>query len=174
MTMTKGILAAASRDPVDLPGLAGALNSQLYAAGRKKTFVTMALGRLDVETRRLEYLRAGHNSILWRRALAGTCEYRKPRGVGLGLATSRTFDRSVEVDTLALGVGDAVVFYSDGITEAMNSSRELFGEERLEAVVQRHAGLDAAGMEMAILSEVRRFMAGEPPHDDMTLFVLKA
>lgn len=174
MTMTKGILAAASRDPVDLPGLAAVLNAQLYAAGRKKTFVTMALARLDPSVRRLEYLRAGHNSILWRRSEAGSCEYRKPRGVGLGLAPSRLFDRAIQVDQLDLQPGDVVVFYSDGITEAMNTALELFGEERLEAVVQQHAGLDAAGIEAAILREVRSFAAGEPPHDDMTLLVLKA
>jgi serine phosphatase RsbU (regulator of sigma subunit) len=174
MTMTKGILAAASRDAADLPGLAAILNAQLYAAGRKKTFVTMALGRLDVISRQLEYLRAGHNSILWRRSVDGVCQYRKPRGVGLGLAASRTFDRSIEMETLALETGDLVVFYSDGITEAMNASRELFGEDRLEAVVDRYARLEATGIESAILREVRGFIGDEPPHDDMTLLVIRA
>ena len=174
MTMTKGILAAASLDPADLPGLAAALNTQLYAAGRKKTFVTMALGRLDVTSRKLEYLRAGHNSILWRRAGAKTCEYRKPRGVGLGLTTSRLFDRSIEVETLDLDSGDFVVFYSDGITEAMNGSLELFGEDRLKEVVERSSDLDAAALERAILLSVREFMGPEPPHDDMTLLVIGA
>ena len=136
--------------------------------------MTMALGRLDVAARQLEYLRAGHNSILWRRAAAGTCEYRKPRGVGLGLTTSRLFDRSIEVETLDLGSGDFVVFYSDGITEAMNGSLELFGEDRLKEVVERHSDLDAAALERAILLSVREFMGPEPPHDDMTLLVIGA
>ncbi len=174
MTMTKGILAAASRDPADLAGLASALNNQLYAAGRKKTFVTMAFGRLDVASRKLEYVRAGHNAILWRRAGAKTCEYHKPRGVGLGLTASRLFDRTLEVETLALEAGDFVVFYSDGITEAMNTSLELFGGERLRDVVERNAGLDAAGLAQAILLDVRQFMGSEPPHDDMTLLVIGA
>ena len=174
MTMTKGILAAASRDPADLPALAVALNSQLHAAGRKKTFVTMALGRLHTEARSLEYVRAGHNSILWKRTARGTCEYRKPRGVGLGLTTGRAFERSIEMETLHLEPGDVVVFYSDGITEAMNAARELFGEERLQAVVEGHTGLDAWGLEQEILRDVHEFMAGEPPHDDMTLLVLQA
>ncbi len=174
MTMTKGILAAASRDPADLPALAAALNAQLHAAGRKKTFVTMALGRLNVAARSLEYVRAGHNSILWKRAARGTCEYCKPRGVGLGLTTGRAFDRSIVMETMHLELGDVVVFYSDGITEAMNAERELFGEERLQTVVERYAGLDAFGLEQEILRDVREFMAGEPPHDDMTLLVLQA
>ena len=174
MTMTKGILAAASRDAADLPALALALNAQLHEAGRKKTFVTMALGRLDAERRTLEYLRAGHNSILWRRSAAGKSEYRQPKGVGLGLTGNRLFERAIEMETLALEAGDVVVFYSDGITEAMNAARELYGEERLQAVVESNAGLDAAGLEREILREVREFMAGEPPHDDMTLFVLRA
>jgi serine phosphatase RsbU (regulator of sigma subunit) len=174
MTMTKGILAAASRDEANLLGLAAALNSQLHAAGRKKTFVTMALGRLDAEARTLEYLRAGHNSILWRSARGGRCEYLKPKGVGLGLTSNRLFERSIAMESLRFEDGDVAVFYSDGITEAMNASRELYGEDRLQAVVDRHAGLDAAGLEQEILREVREFMDGEPPHDDMTLLILRA
>jgi sigma-B regulation protein RsbU (phosphoserine phosphatase) len=99
----------------------------------------MALGRLDVVSRTLEYVRAGHNAILWRRSSrGGACEYRKPRGVGLGLTAGRLFDRAVELETLTLDQGDVVVFYSDGITEAMNPTRELYGEHRLETVVRRH------------------------------------
>lgn len=174
MTMTKGILAAASRELADLRGLAVALNGYLHTAGRKKTFVTMALGRLDPERRVLEHVRAGHNSILWRRALRGESIYVKPRGVGLGLTSNLLFERALALDSLEMEPGDVVVFYSDGITEAMNPRLELFGEERLEETVRLHASLDAAGLEQEILREVRAFMAGEPAHDDMTLFVLRA
>lgn len=174
MTMTKGILAAASRELADLRGLAVALNGYLHAAGRKKTFVTMALGRLDPERRLLEHVRAGHNSILWRRTSRGESCYVKPRGVGLGLTSNLLFERALAMDRLEMEPGDVVVFYSDGITEAMNPALELFGEERLEETVRLHAALDASGLEREILREVRAFMAGEPVHDDMTLFVLRA
>ncbi|MCC6538114.1 MAG: PP2C family protein-serine/threonine phosphatase [Bryobacterales bacterium] len=174
MTLTKGILAAASRELVDLRSLAASLNLQLHAAARRKTFVTMALGRLDPAQNVFEYIRAGHNSILWWRAGAAASEYRKPRGVGLGLTGNKLFERSVEIDRLALAPGDVVVLYSDGITEAMNSQLELFGEDRLQSVVDRHADAEAGGIERAILKEVREFMGAEPAHDDMTLFVLRA
>jgi len=174
MTLTKGILAAAGRDVADLRSLAASLNAQLHAAARHKTFVTMALGRLDPAQNVFEYIRAGHNSILWRRAGAAASEYRNPRGVGLGLTGNRLFERSVEIDRLALSPGDVVVLYSDGITEAMNAKLELFGEDRLQSVVDRHAAADAAGIERAIPKGVREFMGAEPAHDDMTLFVLRA
>ncbi len=92
----------------------------------------------------------------------------------MGLTGNKLFERSVEIDRLALSPGDVVVLYSDGITEAMNTKLELFGEDRLQSVVDRHADAEAGDIERAILKEVREFMGAEPAHDDMTLFVLRA
>ena len=66
-----------------------------------------------------------------------------------------------------------MVFYSDGITEAMNSSLEQFGEQRLMDAVERTDHLGATAAHDSILSEVRAFLNGVHPQDDMTLVVLR-
>ncbi|WP_321477427.1 PP2C family protein-serine/threonine phosphatase [uncultured Paludibaculum sp.] len=173
MTLTKGMLAAEQAMATGLLDLACAINRQLLAAGKRRTFVTLAMGLLDPERRVLEVLRAGHNPILWWRAELGASVYVQPKGIGLGLAGDRIFTKSIEREELALADGDLVVFYSDGLTEAMNPKLELYGEDRLQAVVARAAGLDAPELAQAILDDVEVFKAGADPHDDLTLVVLR-
>ena len=81
--------------------------------------------------------------------------------------------KQLKVIDLELAEGDAVVFYSDGITEAMNKGLEQFGEQRLMDAVAQTDRLDAAGTRDAILKAVREFLDGVHPQDDMTLVVLR-
>ena len=74
---------------------------------------------------------------------------------------------------MQLSDGDAVVFYSDGVTEAMNRSLEQFGDQRLMDAVDRTDSMDAAAARDSILDEVRGFLDGVHPQDDMTLVVLR-
>ncbi|MGC4051720.1 MAG: PP2C family protein-serine/threonine phosphatase [Paludibaculum sp.] len=173
MTLTKGMLAAEQAMATGILDLAGAVNRQLLLAGKRRTFVTLAMGLLDPERRVLEVLRAGHNPILWWRAGLGESLYIQPKGIGLGLAGERIFAKSIECQELELADGDLVVFYSDGLTEAMNPRQEQYGEERLQSVVARAAGLDAPELAQAILEDVEVFKAGADPHDDLTLVVLR-
>ncbi|MGJ5816672.1 PP2C family protein-serine/threonine phosphatase [Paludibaculum fermentans] len=173
MTLTKGMLAAEQAMATGILDLACAVNRQLLLAGKRRTFVTLAMGLLDPERRVLEVLRAGHNPILWWRAADGESHYVQPKGIGLGLAGDRIFSKSIECQELALADGDLVVFYSDGLTEAMNPRQEQYGEDRLQLVVARAAGLDAPELAQAILDDVEVFKAGADPHDDLTLVVLR-
>jgi serine phosphatase RsbU (regulator of sigma subunit) len=174
MSLTKGYLAAASSEAADLRMLLSDLNQLLYQAGKKKVFVTMAFGWFDPREGVIEMARAGHNPVLWRRASRGESVYCQPPGLGLGITSRLLFERNLKTERLQLEPGDAVVFYSDGITEAMNKANEQFGEDRLMAALERCDGWNAADTEAEILRQVRLFMGAEPPHDDMTVFVLRA
>jgi len=94
-------------------------------------------------------------------------------GIGLGMASGRLFRRTTELERVQLSQGDLLVFYSDGLTEAMNSGQEQFGEERLMRAVEEADGLDAGGIRESILSKVKTFLNGIPAQDDMTLVVLR-
>ena len=135
--------------------------------------VTMALTYFSPEDRHVALARAGHNSPLWRRAHRGESEYLTPPGMGLGLTGRLLFERALRLQEIELEPGDALVLYSDGITEAMNEEREQFGEDRLRAAVDACDGCDARATEQAILQAVRAFIGAAPPHDDMTLFVVR-
>ena len=69
--------------------------------------------------------------------------------------------------------GDTLVMYTDGLTEAMNEQREIFGEERLWSVIEANGDKDAQAMMEAILGAVEDFVKEVARSDDLTLIVLK-
>jgi phosphoserine phosphatase RsbU/P len=173
MTLTKGLLIATTQDSSDPLDIIGNVNGHIHAATERKTFVTMALGAYDPETRSFDHVRAGHNPIVWRRPAEGSTSLLNAPGLGLGIVSDRLFRRSTRLDRIQLSSGDALVFYSDGLTEAMNSEREQYGEERLMQAVERADGLDADGVHERVLGDVKEFLSGVAPQDDMTVVVLR-
>jgi len=93
-------------------------------------------------------------------------------GLRLPGATER-FAQVLEEHTRPLEPGDVIVLYTDGITEAMDESGELFSDEALARVVSSQHHLDAAGIRERVIRDVRAFVGNAEPHDDMTMIVLK-
>ena len=96
-----------------------------------------------------------------------------PAGLGLGLDSGERFDAILQEDEVPLEPGDFFLFFTDGLSEAMNEGAELFGEGRLRRILEEGEGLDSEAMKERILDEVRVFVGDAAPHDDMTLVVLK-
>ncbi len=173
MTLVKGMLASAAHHAPPLRTLAARLNQAVGEAGRGRLFTTMSLLMLDPHARRAEHVRAGHNPPLLWRAATGECEWRKPRGIGLGLAGAATFEANLDTETIELAAGDTLVLYSDGVTEDMNSAGEQFGEERLLELVREHAAEGPHRLLGAIMEEARRFRGQQDLHDDWTLLIVR-
>jgi sigma-B regulation protein RsbU (phosphoserine phosphatase) len=72
-----------------------------------------------------------------------------------------------------LAVGEVLVVYSDGVTEALNVEGEEFGEDRLAAIVAEHHAQDAPAILNAIVRGVQGFARGAAQHDDVTAMVVK-
>ncbi len=173
MMVTKGLLAAVSRDSAELPHILQQVNLHLYRACRRKVFVTMAAVALDAPRRRIEYGRAGHNPVVWRRAKRGETVLLKPRGLGLGMTPNEPFQRYLEIEEFELEPGDAVVLYSDGVTEAVNEAMQQYGERRLARQVEQADGQPAFATRDAILRDLAGFMGAAPARDDITVVVLR-
>ncbi len=75
---------------------------------------------------------------------------------------------------VALKKGDTVVFYTDGVVEAMNDKEELYGFDRLMASIDESRKLDANSLLEKLLNDVTLFVGGAMQHDDLTLIVVKA
>jgi sigma-B regulation protein RsbU (phosphoserine phosphatase) len=75
---------------------------------------------------------------------------------------------------LNLANNDVVVFYTDGITEAINGKQEQFGQERLIKLITQNSNLPAQELIDKIRSAVLDFTQGQPQFDDLTLVVLKS
>ena len=103
-----------------------------------------------------------------RRARGGARRpYRRPGGVRAAVETL------IEEETHAIEAGDLVALYTDGVTEAMNTSEEQFGEQRLVRALEEHRGADVAAVREEVLGGVSRFVGAARQHDDMTVVLLK-
>lgn len=173
MTLLKGMLASAAHHAPAPAALASRLNQAVAETGRGRMFITLSLLVLDAAARRAEHLRAGHNPPLVWRARSGECEWRKPRGIGLGLTAGPAFEANLETETIEFAPGDMMVLYSDGVTEDMNPEGEPFGEQRLAELVQRHAREGPRRLVNAIMEEARAFRREAELHDDWTLLAVQ-
>jgi sigma-B regulation protein RsbU (phosphoserine phosphatase) len=144
-------------------------NRLIMKDSRSKLFLTACYATLDPETGRLVYALAGHNRPLWLRAATGECLELMGRGAVLGIFEDLEL-AEFEID---LSPGDLLVFYTDGVTEAMNDHHQLFGEERLAAVIATNPAATPGQMLQAIVEAVNTFTGGAPQTDDLTLFVVK-
>ncbi len=133
------------------------------------TFVTAFYCVYDTRTREVVFSGAGHPPPLVKRCSDGSSfELEEARSLPLGI------DENVEYEsaTARLAAGDQVVFYTDGVTESFNDSREMYGVGRLRKAIENCA-LSASGLIAAILDDVERFTNHAPPDDDRTLMVAK-
>jgi sigma-B regulation protein RsbU (phosphoserine phosphatase) len=133
-------------------------------------FVTATYLYLDPATGTLAAANAGHPAPILIRA-SGDLQEIGGRGPILGRFASARF----QAESLALAPGDRLVLYTDGLTEALDATDEMFGEARLEAFVRGHAHLAVEPFCDALLDELRRFTAGRGQlalEDDLTLVVV--
>ena len=172
-TLRAGLHSEVTRKK-DLPSMAEALNSLLYASSTSGKFATFFYAQLHPETDQMTSINAGHNYPLVIRC-AGGCDELEKGGVMLGMFPNDVLSEIAEYEqeTTQLHSGDVVLFYTDGVTETVNPDGELYGEERLEAVTTRVKGENVDQICQAIYDDVIEFQGEAQQFDDLTLMVLK-
>jgi Stage II sporulation protein E (SpoIIE) len=128
-------------------------------------YATLFVAHYDAVHRRLSYVNCGHNPPLLVHS-NGDVELLKPTATVLGLFSH--WDCTVA--EVRLGSGDALVMYTDGVTEAENGNGEEFGVQRLLDVLRSNAGVPTSVLLNRAVSAVESFRAGEQ-EDDMTLVI---
>lgn len=147
------------------------LNRLLCGDLDQEMFLSFLLMRFDEGSGVVSYTGAGHENILIWREATGELEVLKTGGMVMGITTR--LEQSIQEKTLTLAVGDGLVLYTDGVTEAVNEEREQFQLDRLVAACKRSAGQKAKQALHAILSEVLRFKGRANQRDDITMLVIK-
>jgi serine phosphatase RsbU (regulator of sigma subunit)/anti-sigma regulatory factor (Ser/Thr protein kinase) len=132
-------------------------------------FSTFFAARLDSTTAAFAYANAGHTEAIWWRNRIRSVERFPATGLPIGII----LNNEITQRQIHLCPGDMLVFYSDGITETLNPAEEIFGLERLIALVEANADDSAHTLAQRILTEVDSFANGAPLVDDLTLVVLK-
>jgi sigma-B regulation protein RsbU (phosphoserine phosphatase) len=148
------------------------VNRRIYDGIERKSFITMILALFDLGKREVRICRAGHNKALV--VSNGSLEYLKAEGIGLGLERGPVFESRLQEVRQSLNEGDLFVFYTDGLTEAMNSLQDQFGEDAVRHVVAARRSLNAQQLQHSIITAVEEFRGTAEPHDDLTLVVAKA
>lgn len=144
------------------------LNSKITQESSSNLFVTMFYLIFDMNRRAAKFSNGGHLPVI-RINAAGQSELLDvPDGMPLGL-----IDSTYGGKELPLKKGDAFILYTDGVTEAMNSKRELYGENRLIKVIKSFRNLPSKGILDAIEKDVRSFEPKAKQHDDITIIVIK-
>lgn len=145
------------------------VNGMLHANGDAETFVTIFYGILDTATGEITYCNGAHNPPYVLRTDGRVESTGAPDGLMLGLFAQAQY----QVNKLHLQRGDALVLYTDGVTEAKNHASDDFAESRLEACLQNTAQAPVADVIAQILREVEAFVNGAPQADDLTVLALR-
>jgi serine phosphatase RsbU (regulator of sigma subunit) len=162
MTATRTMLRTAAQGIFSPSEVFARVNDLLYAETPSSMFVTCFYAVLDPKSGWLHYANAGHDCP-YRRHSGGISELRAT-GMPLGMMPGTRYD-DYEV---TLAPGDSVLFYSDGLVEAHNGQREMFGLPRLKMLFEEHA--DGESFIDFLLSELKSFTGeGWEQEDDVTL-----
>ncbi len=146
----------------------GAVNRYLADNTPGNRFVTLFYAELDPLTGSLSFINAGHNPPIIAHE-GGALEQLAAGGLPLGIVP----DFDYREGRTQLRPGDALVAYSDGVTESQNPAGEEFGTVRLQEVVARNLGRSAAGIRDKIEAALSSFAQGTPAGDDITLLIVK-
>ena len=133
-------------------------------------FVTLFYAVLNPEKRLLQYVNAGHNPPFVIKKNSGDVILLRANGIAMGVMD----EVSLEQKEIELASNDIVVFYTDGITEAINGAGEQFGEKRLIETINQNMDLPVKDLIGRVKDDVFAFAQGQPQHDDFTMVLLKA
>ena len=156
MMVTKGLLAATTRDSSDLSYILQQINRHLYRACKKKVFVTLAAVALDPATRRLQHGRAGHNPIVWRRVQPRRDRDAEAARAGPRHGHRRALQSHSEDRRSGIGAGRCHRSLFGRHYRSDERQLEQFGEARLMRAVESTDGQPAEESRAAILRRVGR------------------
>lgn len=167
MAVTKTLLKTAAFEYENPGDILGWVNDRLCQENDTEMYTTSVSLKFDLKTGRGMYSNAGHcQPYILRRN--GDLERLEIHGVPLGMFEEQDYGTS----TFQLMPGEKIFFYTDGITEARNQQKELFGQNRLEDYLRQHSHIPAKKLILSLKNKIQEFATGLAQSDDMTILVL--
>ena len=168
MAVTCNLFRYSSKRSVDPAAIVSAISNQLQQGNESNMFCTLFVGIMDMETGELNYCNAGQNGPIF--IHDGKCTIIKPNGdIPAGLIEGYKYKNENKV----LVPGDSIFLYTDGVTEAENRDKKLFGEEALLEVVDRCKNASMSDLAENVRYEVSAFVDFAEQSDDFTILCLK-
>jgi serine phosphatase RsbU (regulator of sigma subunit) len=156
---------------LDLTALIGDVNRLVYESSPTAFFASLFYAEYEPSSRMLQYVNAGHNPPIIVRPHKESCELFQLRAEGIPIGMFP--DAQFAATRFQLATDDILVAYTDGITEAANTSGEQWGLQSLESLLRSCYRMAPGEIVERILAEVSDFANGEPQRDDVTLVVMK-
>jgi sigma-B regulation protein RsbU (phosphoserine phosphatase) len=144
------------------------VNNVLASESADGMFVTLFYGILNTRTGEVEFAVGGHNPpyVLSEGGV-------RPLSFEGGMVVGICQGVSYKSDRIQLQPGEGLFLFTDGLTEATNEAEDMFSEERLEAILQSCAAQPLRTLVGSVTEEVRKFVAGAPQADDLTIMTLR-
>lgn len=169
MVMVQSVIKSIAKHVHSVKEQMHQINRFLSENNTHANFVTMLLGWIDLETLEMEFCNAGHTPLYLRNKANHCVRFGETHCTALGIFT----DLSISSSVLQLDNQDEIIIFTDGITEAMNSSETFFGYQRLENVFCNVVNNNPEIMVSTILNEVKKFTNHEQQSDDISILVIK-
>ena len=169
MMQAKTLLTSYAESGMNLAEVLTQANNKLCEGNDADMFVTIWMGYLNTRTGEVTYANAGHNPPFIRHG-DGSVEMVKSRP---GLVLAGMEGIRYRVNTVQLKPGDLLYLYTDGVTEATDAGNNLYGEVRLEAVLQQKNVGDVETICRQVKENVDNFVGDAPQFDDITMLALK-
>jgi len=170
MATFQASLKTLSTAQVALPELASNMNR--YACSNSQgglRFTTAFLAEYDPVRRTLDYINAGHNNPILRRA-SGQIQRLDVGGLPFGIQPEVKY----ECATVTLAPGDWLIIFTDGLVEAENARQEEYGEMRLLTAIEAGKTFEPSEMLKRLMAELDLFVGNTPQHDDVTCMLIKS
>ncbi len=173
MAMCRSALRSVASGEMSPSKAMAAVNRQLFPDIREDMFISMTYSILDAATGKLTLSRAGHEPALFFRRDTGKVELLRSPGLALGIDSGAVFERVTRDQEIELKSGDCVLFYTDGVKEAVDAQDEEFGMERMSEAFRAAAPLGAEAVLIEMQNELKRFTGDGPQMDDITLVAIE-
>ncbi|MDZ4373781.1 MAG: SpoIIE family protein phosphatase [Phenylobacterium sp.] len=170
MAMTMTLFKATALTGRTAGEIMARVNDELARDNAGQMFVTAICGILDLRSGEVEYADGGHEAPFVRRADGTVSRLAKSGGMALGVMDDMTF----QTDRFRLSPGDALVLFTDGVSEAANMADDLFTIARIESALnQARAGESARVLAEGLADDVRVFVGEAPQSDDIAILVVR-
>lgn len=169
MAVTKTLIRSASLKYSSTDGILSQVNADIAINNPHCMFATMFLSILDLKTGRCEYSNAGHHSSYVKKSTGELITLDELHGPVAGAIENSNYKKN----EIHLNSGDILIAYTDGITEAVNKNKTLYGEERLETLLEKTSFKSEKDMITCIVKDVEAFSKGVSQSDDITLLGIR-
>ena len=168
--MFSGMLEFAAKERAP-SAMLSALNQSLCQQPKRTPFITCCVAIIDLDEKQMQWSKAGHPEIYHYHKSTDTIDELASENYPLGVSQKADYTD----ETVTLSDGDSLIFYTDGLPEATNTSERIYGYNRLQRSIHRAVQSDLSSIEIIdqMINDVRGFIENTEPEDDITVVVAK-